>query len=58
MAMVQTPYKWILDDDPKGLVETVEEMMEEGKVMLSIVPLAYADMNGIHEIFEALIITY
>jgi hypothetical protein len=57
--MKQIPYTWTLDDEDSGdLQETIDEMIEEGKVILTVVPIQYHQVGDNTYIQEALIITH
>jgi len=57
--MKQIPYTWTLDDEDSGdLQETIDQMIDEGKVILTVVPIQYHQMGDNIHIQEALIITH
>jgi len=58
--MKQTTFTWVLDDEDSGDLEAyIEEFINDGMVILTVIPLKYSALtNGDTVIFEALVITH
>jgi len=59
--MKQTTFTWVLDDEdsPDSFEEYIEELIEDGLVILTVVPLYYSSLpNGDTILFKALAIAH